>query len=89
MSEVTVFERFLDALDRRNDELTKFEGCRDYKAGFMQSLIELMAKDSADARAKLVMATKMLEDWSAEDEQVKRARNAEDEARLTQLRKVL
>ncbi len=77
MSEVTVFERFMDALDRRNDEITKFEGCRDYKAGFMQSLLELIAKESPEARAKLLMATKMLEEWSAEDEQAKRARNAE------------
>ena len=77
MSEVTVFERFLDALDRRNDQLTQFEGCRSYKEGFMQSLLELMAKDIPEARAKLLAATKMLENWADESEQDKRARDAE------------
>ena len=68
MSEVKVFERFLDALDRRSAQLTTFDGAFDYKAGFMQSMVEQMANDSADARAKLLMATRLLEQWANEQD---------------------
>ncbi len=77
MTEVTVFERFMDALDRRNDQLTQFEGCRSYREGFLHSLLEQIAKESPEARAKLMMATKMLEEWGHEFEQEERARKAE------------
>ena len=68
MAKVEVFERFIDALDRRSDQLTTFDPKYDYKAGFMQSMLEQLARDSADARAKLVMATSLLEQWSNEHE---------------------
>lgn len=66
MATVKVFERFIDALDRRSAQLSTFDGAFDYKAGFMQSMLEQLANDSADARAKLVMATRLLEQWSNE-----------------------
>lgn len=66
MAKVEVFERFLDALDRRSSQLTATG--YDYKAGFMQSMVEQMANDSADARAKLLMATRLLEEWANEQE---------------------
>jgi len=68
MSKVNVFERFVDALDRRSAQLTTFDSKFDYKAGFMQSMVEQMANDSADARAKLIMATRMLEEWADEQD---------------------
>ena len=66
MATVKVFERYIDALDRRSAQLSTFDGAFDYKAGFMQSMLEQLANDSADARAKLVMATRLLEQWSNE-----------------------
>lgn len=68
MTKVNVFERFIDALDRRSAQLTTFDGAFDYKAGFMQSMVEQMANDSAEARAKLIMATRMLEEWANEQD---------------------
>ena len=68
LAKVEVFERFLDALDRRSSQLTTFDGSYDYKAGFMQSMVEQMANDSADARAKLLMATRLLEQWANEQD---------------------
>lgn len=68
MPQVEVFQRFIDALDRRSDQLTTFDPKYDYKAGFMQSMLEHLARDSADARAKLVMATSLLEQWADEHE---------------------
>ena len=68
MAKVEVFERFIDALDRRSNQLTTFDGMYDYKAGFMQSMLEFLSRDSADARAKLITATKLLEQWADEQD---------------------
>lgn len=77
MSEVSVYERFNDALNRRSSYLKTFPGSYDYKAGFMQSLLEQLARDIPEVRSRLVMATHMLENWADESEQDKRARDAE------------
>jgi len=66
MAKVEVFERFIDALDRRSAQLTATG--YDYKAGFMQSILEFLAKDSSEARTRLITATKLLEEWSDEQE---------------------
>ena len=68
MSQVEVFERFIDALDRRSSQLTTFDGKFDYKAGFMYSMLEQISKDSPEARAKLMMATRLLEEWGSDQE---------------------
>ncbi len=68
LAKVEVFERFIDALDRRSSQLTTFDGSYDYKAGFMQSMLEFLSRDSSDARAKLITATKLLEEWSDQHE---------------------
>ena len=68
MSKVEVFERFIDALDRRSSQLTTFDGKFDYKAGFMHSMLEQISKDSPEARAKLMMATRLLEEWGSDQE---------------------
>ena len=68
MSQVEVFERFIDALDRRSSQLTTFDGKFDYKAGFMYSMLEQISKESPEARAKLMMATRLLEEWGSDQE---------------------
>jgi hypothetical protein len=68
MSQVAVFERFIDALDRRSSQITTFDRQFDYKAGFMHSMLEQIAKESPEARAKLMMATRLLEEWGSDQE---------------------
>jgi hypothetical protein len=66
MSEVSVFERFQDAVNRRSSQITHTGF--DYQAGFYESFLKGLIETHPAVAAQAKTVTKMLEDWSAEQE---------------------
>lgn len=66
MTQVAVFERFQDALDRRS---TQIAGVRyDYKAGFYENFLKGLVESNSSIAAQVQTATKLLEEWADEHE---------------------
>lgn len=66
MSNVPVFERFQDAVDRRSTQL----GSRgfDYKAGFYENFLQGLVESNPSLAAQVKTATKLLEEWADDHE---------------------
>jgi hypothetical protein len=66
MSNVPVFERFQDAVDRRSGQVTHTGF--DYKAGFYESFLKGLVETNPSIAAQVMSATKLLEEWAADQE---------------------
>ncbi len=75
MTEVTAFERFLDAVDRRGSQLHSEN--YNYKAGFLQTFLEGLSQTNPQIASQLVAAAQMLEKWADEEEERNRVREVD------------
>lgn len=66
MTQVAIFERFQDAVDRRSSQVV---GSRfDYKAGFYENFLQGLVESNPSLAAQVQVATKLLEEWADEHE---------------------